>query len=254
MKQVVRYVAIAALGLLLLPFCRGHGDDDSNSTSEVIGPDGGALSLGHVDLTIPRDTLDHDQEISITLTTDVPAGNLGPAHRLQPEDVTFDPPVRIAFSYNDGMLAGSSPSNLSMARATDGRWIPIESMVNVETQEVVANLDHFSTYGIIDTTGGGDGDGDVDSDGDGDGDSDSDGDVGCTGTHATCEDVSYGCTCEWTCPDDGTYLVYCDLGEAWGCDCDGDSEIDCSLDDVGMNSDACGDYTCCPINNGGFHY
>jgi hypothetical protein len=253
-------IIVIGLGVATLAVCRDGGTEGPTSQEETIGSDGGTITLGSIEVEFDDGALTEDTDVTITRASggDVPAGHIGPAYELQPDDVTFAAAVTISYQYNENLVEGD-PADLALAYAADGTWTPVTS--SVAGGVVRAVVTHFSIWGVIDTTppadgdadsdsdgdGDGDGDGDADGDGDGDGDtdsdSDSDSDADCV--HSTCSMSSGMCSCEWTCDGEPAY-VWCDLmTQPYQCDCNSDEVMDCDLVDPPLTEEACGDATCC---------
>lgn len=165
---------LAAFGVIVASAaCRGGGGGGGGGegVSERIGPEGGTISFGSVALEFEAGAVPTWTVITITRVTDVPDGNVGPAYDLQPEGVTFEPPVVIAFAYDEGLLGGRSPEDLAVATVVAGAWEPVGGELDVERSEVRAVLPHFSVYSLLlPPLPDADGDGDVDADSDSDGD------------------------------------------------------------------------------------
>ena len=232
--------AVIVIAVVALVVCRNNGTDGSEEAE--IGPDGGSLSMGSIELEIPTGTLTEVTTISITRTSDAPSGHIGQAYDLQPEGVTFSPPVVVRFAYSEADLNGADAGNLLVAYATDGVWIGVESIVDTEMNVVRAPLSHFSTWSIIDPTGAADGDADVDADSDIDSDVDSDVDSDSDSD----ADADGACVCV---ADDGYPPFNCTLtpappGEPG--DCDGCLGWDDFCDfDLETCAAACGGYFSC---------
>jgi hypothetical protein len=249
MRQAALLMVVALLVLSSL-HCRDGGSSDTpTSVTREIGPEGGVVTARDVELDFAPGAFSTETEVTIRRSSDAPAGHIGDAYELLPEGLSFSPPVTARFDYRPSELGSAEPSRLSLARATDGVWATLPSIVDTESQQVMASLPSFSTYAvvIVDGDGDGDGDGDADGDGDGDGDGDADGDgdgdADADCTHETCEGDDTGCACAWTCDGEARY-VWCSftLGQ---CDCNSDELMDCALVDVPATAEACGDLTCC---------
>jgi hypothetical protein len=172
MMKLVRLAAVSVL--LASAACRvggnGGGDGEDEGVAATIGPEGGTVSLGSVALELEPGSVPSRTVVTITPVSDVPEGNVGPAYDFQPEGVTFDPPAVITFAYDESLLGGRSPEELSVATVVGGAWEPVGAELDVERSEVRATLPHFSVYSLIlpplpPTDGDGDVDGDADADG-----------------------------------------------------------------------------------------
>lgn len=95
----------------------GDGDADSDadsdqdgdgpvgtgeSVTEVIGPEGGSMTLEGVTLTFPAGAVAEEQEITITSTTEAaPDGYdaYSPVYRFEPDGMTFDHPLNLSIDF-----------------------------------------------------------------------------------------------------------------------------------------------------------
>jgi hypothetical protein len=222
MKVKAAFLSLCVLVVVALTVCRGDGGGGGGTTmaEELVGPAGGSVELRAIELEIPAGTFSEETTISISVASTAPPGHVGDAYELQPEGITFSPPIIVRFSYGGIDLGGASPSDFRVAHAADGGWVIEESVVDTETGEIFAALSHFSTWGLIDITGGGDGDGDADSDGDSDSDSDADSDDSCLCVVQADNYPPFDCTL--TPPDSET--GDCDGCLGWDDFCDFDRE------------------------------
>ena len=77
---------------------------------------------------------------------------IGIAYDFGPDGATFDPPIPLAFTYDDSLLPeGITEANLVLAvwDETSGTWIELESVMDPITNTVTAKITHFSVYSII---------------------------------------------------------------------------------------------------------
>ena len=74
-------------------------------------------------------------------------------YRLEPDGVTFNPPIRITMLYREDRIpAGINEKDLVIAfwDNTQNRWVILEdSKVDTEKNLITASLSHFSNYAII---------------------------------------------------------------------------------------------------------
>jgi hypothetical protein len=144
------------MGVVCLLFACGGGDDDGGGdgmASDLIGPEGGTVTIDGAELVIPPGALDEAVDIAITVTGDaVPAGFLGssPLYRFEPDGQVFAQPVeaRIDFTGEAAELdliwsTADGTGYQAMGGAVDG-------------QRVVGAVSHFSQgfAGRIDPGGG----------------------------------------------------------------------------------------------------
>ncbi|PKN54846.1 MAG: hypothetical protein CVU56_24420 [Deltaproteobacteria bacterium HGW-Deltaproteobacteria-14] len=140
-----------------LAACTSSGNKvgDVATTSAAIGPEGGALTAGGVQVTIPAGALATTVTITVEVAVGAPAGAVGAAVELGPNGTTFAAPVSLAFAYAAGDLPEADhPENLRLAVATDGAWVALaDSAVDAGAHTVSATTTHFSVFGIIQLCG-----------------------------------------------------------------------------------------------------
>lgn len=125
--------ATALLTVLLLAACGELVVPDTHEANRCIGPDGGAVSLERLTITIPRDILDRDVTFRLEIVDygGLPSGALGPAYRVLPEEL----PDSLAAAGLDVIYQFDMeelPSEvyfveLSLARLEGGAWIPLDA-------------------------------------------------------------------------------------------------------------------------------
>ena len=122
------------------------GEDAEPDTSmrvvELIGSEGGSVSLDGVDLNFGEGTVDEPIEISVTrLDIDAIDGFelFTPVYRFEPAGLTFDPPLEVRFEFE------GDPSRVGVywTNADDpGTWDRLET--TVEGSVAIAQVTHFS--------------------------------------------------------------------------------------------------------------
>jgi len=115
-----------------------------DSTSQVIGPAGGTLTVGPHTLTVPPGALSVP-----TLITGVVNPDTVNAVRLAPQGLVFQQPVQLVMSYaNCGVIGSLIPKRI--AYTTDDLFILeiIPSLDDVLNQTVTGQVSHFSQYAI----------------------------------------------------------------------------------------------------------
>jgi len=115
-----------------------------DSASQVIGPEGGAISVGPHTLTIPAGALTAPTTITAVVNPD--SVN---AVRFSPQGLVFQQPAQLVMSYaNCGLLGSFIPKRI--AYTTDDFQILelIPSLDNFLNRTVTGRLSHFSQYAI----------------------------------------------------------------------------------------------------------
>jgi len=133
---------------LLLPAC--GGDDggggggsgvDGGSTSDLVGPAGGTVSIAGAELEIPAGALEEEVEISITETAEeVPGGFLGssPVFQFEPDGLVFAQPVAARMAFE------GSPDQLDLIWSVTGGEGYEAMGATIDGQMVVGQITHFS--------------------------------------------------------------------------------------------------------------
>ena len=115
------------------------------SVTRTIGREGGVINVGPHTLTIPRNALRED--VDITATVD-PSGVNHLA--FQPEGLQFNKSAWLTMSYANCDLGGSQAAR--QIAYTDGTLRTIhyrlQSSDNARAQTVTGQLDHFSDYAV----------------------------------------------------------------------------------------------------------
>jgi hypothetical protein len=98
-------------------------------------------------LTIPAGALASDATIAIQPITNTAPGGQGTAYRLSPAGTTFAHPVRIAFSYTDADLVGSSPDALGVGfEDENGFWWAVKGPTRDDRGTITVATTHFSDW------------------------------------------------------------------------------------------------------------
>jgi len=106
--------------------------DTTRSGAATIGPPGGTLTAGNVTITIPPNVMAQPTSVSITAlaSSDFGIGDAGPTVdlvKLQPEGVTFNPPVTVRFAWTDtttpGIVDGTSISEDALRVYKNGGFL-----------------------------------------------------------------------------------------------------------------------------------
>lgn len=115
-----------------------------DSTTQTIGPEGGAIQAGPQVLRIPPGALAD----SVTITMVAPSDTVNRV-RFQPEGLTFAYPARLTMSYANCPLLGQLlPKRI--AYTTDD-LVVLEYLLSIDNlwaQQVTGQVNHFSNYAI----------------------------------------------------------------------------------------------------------
>ena len=121
--------------------------------SAIIGPVGGLLEVNDHDLSVPPGAVPHPTLFSMEIVEGRSVVvDLTAVDPETGEDVGgkgFNVPVQLALSYADLKLNKHQIEDLVIVRIhDDGTYEPLPSVVNKDTQQVTAELDHFSRYAL----------------------------------------------------------------------------------------------------------
>lgn len=114
------------------------------STSKLVGPAGGQLSVGPHTLTIPAGALTQ----TVLITAEAPSETVN-SIRFSPEGLQFARPAALTMSYaNCNLLGRLAPKHI--AYTTDNLVILsyLLSLDNLFKQQVTGQLNHFSRYAL----------------------------------------------------------------------------------------------------------
>jgi hypothetical protein len=126
-------------GLLV---CIGNSQDQT--TTQVVGPEGGTITFGKNSLVIPPGALDQP----VTITATAPAG-LFLVAQFAPQGLQFNRDVYLSLDYKHCNWADST--NFQVDYLTDDLTTLLETeptTVQVVKHDVVATIRHFSVYAV----------------------------------------------------------------------------------------------------------
>ena len=119
----------------------------------LIGPVGGLLEVNDHDLSVPPGAVPHPTLFSMEIvegrTVVVDLRAVDPETGADVGGKGFKVPVTLALSYDDLKLNRRQIDDLVIVRIhDDGTYERLPSVVNKDTKQVSAKLDHFSRYGL----------------------------------------------------------------------------------------------------------
>lgn len=120
--------------------------------TKTIGPDGGTIAFeGGPTLEIPAGALAEEVEISIQLQEGMAPHRLGSTFSFGPSGTTFAEPVKVRFPFPTVLTNEGSVAGIGVAyQDGDGFWNALpEVEVDTEAREVVAHIDHFSSWTLF---------------------------------------------------------------------------------------------------------
>jgi len=115
---------------------------------------------GKINIYVPKDTLCTDKEekglkellIAREEEAPPPPANttlIGQAYDISPDGATFDPYLRLTLAYREEDIPeGIEEEKLYIAYYNTG-WVPLESVVDTESNEVSAEVTHFTIFAIM---------------------------------------------------------------------------------------------------------
>jgi hypothetical protein len=116
----------------------------ADSVTQVIGPDGGTISVGPHSFTVPAGALDSAVSITAVMPSDV-------VNRVafQPAGLTFHAPAMLTMSYaNCGPLAHLLPTQIAYVDQLLNLLSYIPSISNARAESVTGAVAHFSDYAV----------------------------------------------------------------------------------------------------------
>lgn len=147
------------------------GASDSNKLAKYINATTGTVTQdvviesvdSKVKLTINENTLARSPmgspllDISITAKDNPPPAPdnlkaIGFAYEFSPAGATFEPPISLCFTYDKNLLlAGADEKKLFVAvwDEKNGRWTPLDSIVDIDKGTVTAQVSHFSVMTVL---------------------------------------------------------------------------------------------------------
>lgn len=120
----------------------------SGTVAEVIGPEGGSVALGGVEVVVPPGAVDHPTSVWIR----VPASDPDAAYviaEIGPHNRQFLAPVIVRMPYA-GTTAEGGPAYVVWWDRT--QWVPFATRIT-EDGRVEAETDHFSTWSVQTASG-----------------------------------------------------------------------------------------------------
>ena len=126
----------------------------------VIGPSGGTVtSFNNDTLTIPSGSLSQNTIISIQLaplSQPPPGGNITPPRQyiFEPTGTVFNPTATAVFRYTDAEVVGGNENTLGIYvwDSTTSSWVFKTGSINRGQNKLTLQLDHFSIYGLFEST------------------------------------------------------------------------------------------------------
>ena len=124
------------------------------------GADGVTFEDGAVTFDPPAGAVPYGVVITVTPAEDYPEHDLlvpGTTWDFGPDGLSFAEPVDVLVRFDPARIPqGYIPESLRLHKVVDGAWQPVAgSGVYVDTSQVIAPLDGFSTYGVIAVSGTG---------------------------------------------------------------------------------------------------
>ena len=117
----------------------------------VIGPAGGAVSAGTVEISVPEGAVKSEVTVTVSEGSDHPPGNIGPVFDLDAGGVTFDSPATLTvYLAPSSVPAEYQYEDLDLAFVEGGEWQPLtNSVADADAGTVSASTNHLSTWGVI---------------------------------------------------------------------------------------------------------
>ena len=115
-----------------------------DSTSQLVGPDGGTINVGVSSLAIPAGALDD----TVTITAVAPSGNVSLV-QFQPTGLHFNGNVALTMSYaNCGLMGSLLPRTIAYTSDDLNILYLLPSIDNIFSHSVTGQLRHFSDYAV----------------------------------------------------------------------------------------------------------
>src|SRR5439155_882061 len=125
-------------------------------STPTVGPGGGTVSAagGNVTLTFPPGAVSHDIAVTVQPASTSPSDPgvvVGTAYHFGPDGIQFAQPVLLSIKYESSRVpAGVQESSLKLYKVVGDSWRQIaESHVNSDSKVVTAQINGFSTLGIL---------------------------------------------------------------------------------------------------------
>ncbi|MCP4566215.1 MAG: hypothetical protein GY841_01405 [FCB group bacterium] len=127
-------------------FSKTLGDADMYVEGVIPTKEGGRLELFDVVMDVPAGAVKNDTLFSIT----IPDVNVF-YNEFGTDGLVFDKPVMVTMSYRGADLSGINESSIKIAwlNESTGQFVVIPCTIDFENQVVIAELNHFSAYGLI---------------------------------------------------------------------------------------------------------
>lgn len=135
----------------VLRILSGYGVVVGLGAAGTIGPEGGTLNLPKMMLRIPAGALLTPTGFTIkTISNTLPGSSAERAYRLSPNDIIFQKPIEIIYTYSTAELTGSSNGILYLANQDkDGYWnILDKTQMNLSAQTLTINTTRMGDWTI----------------------------------------------------------------------------------------------------------
>ncbi len=115
-----------------------------DSTSQLVGPDGGTINVGVYSLAIPPGALND----TVTITAVAPTGNVNLV-QFQPAGLHFNGSAQLTMSYaNCGILGSLLPRTIAYTSDNLDILYLLPTIDDVFTHSVTGQVKHFSDYAV----------------------------------------------------------------------------------------------------------
>ena len=115
-----------------------------DSTSQLVGPDGGTINVGVYSLAIPAGALND----TVTITAVAPSGSVNLVE-FQPAGLHFTANAQLTMSYaNCGLLGSLLPRTIAYTSDDLNILYLLPTIDNIFSHSVTGQLKHFSDYAV----------------------------------------------------------------------------------------------------------
>lgn len=125
------------------------GDAAVFEGSKRIGPEGGTLTYGPLQLQVPAGALSATVEFSVRPAQGAPSGNLGAALEVLPNGTTFARKATLRMAYAPADLGASPAQQLELATVQAGAWAGATAAVDVGRRLVIGEVDRVGVQSLL---------------------------------------------------------------------------------------------------------
>jgi hypothetical protein len=141
----------AMVTVLALAACGEVVSNKSVMTTTVVGPAGGSIALGSLEVVLPPGAVAEETTVTVQIVAHHPGGNIGPVYEIDAGGAELLEPVTISVDLAPGDLPeGTEPAQVRLAFVQADAWLVLPgSRMDADNGIVSGQTMHFSKWGAV---------------------------------------------------------------------------------------------------------